>query len=77
MDVRKGMIVSFIISRCTKCYIFGNFNYDLAKSNENTHVSDFTEVMLNHYLCSIIDKPTRIIDKLNNDTASLKIKNSI
>ena len=43
-----------------KCYIFGDFNYDLAKSNENTHVSDFTEVMLNHNFCSIINKPTRI-----------------
>ena len=29
-----------------KCYVFGDFNYDLAKSNENTHthVSDFTEI---------------------------------
>ena len=45
-----------------KCYIFGDFNYDLAKSNEDTHVSDFTEVMLNHNFCSIINKPTRITD---------------
>ena len=45
-----------------KCYIFGDFNYDLAKSNENTHVSNFTEVMLNHNFCSIINKPTRITD---------------
>ena len=45
-----------------KCYIFADFNYDLAKSNENTHVSDFTEVMLNHNFCSIINKPTRITD---------------
>ena len=36
--------------------------YDLAKSNENTHVSDFPEVMLNHNFCSIIKKPTRIIE---------------
>ena len=45
-----------------KCYIFGDFNYDLAKSNENSHVSDFIEVMLNHNFCSIINKPTRITD---------------
>ena len=45
-----------------KCYIFGDFNYDLAKSNENTHVGDFTEAMLNHNFCSIINKPTRITD---------------
>ena len=45
-----------------KCYTFGDFNYDLAKSNENAHVSDFTEVMLNHNFCSIINKPTRITD---------------
>ena len=43
-----------------KCCIFRDFSYDLAKSNVNTHVSDFTEVMLNHNFCSIINKPTRI-----------------
>ena len=45
-----------------KCYIHGDFNYELTKSNENTRVSDFTEVMLNHNFCSIINKPTRITD---------------
>ena len=38
------------------------FNYDLAKSNEHTHVSDFTAAMLNHNFCPIIDNPTRITD---------------
>ena len=45
-----------------KCFIFGDFNYDLAKLVENTHVRDFTEVMLDHNFCSLINKPTRITD---------------
>ena len=38
------------------------FNCDLAKSVENTHVRDFTEVMLDYNFCSLINKPTRITD---------------
>ena len=45
-----------------KCFIFGDFNCDLAKSVENTHVRDFTEVMLDHNFCSLINRPTRITD---------------
>ena len=45
-----------------KCFIFGDFSYDLAKSVENTHVRNFTEVMLDHNFCSLINKPTRITD---------------
>ena len=45
-----------------KCYIFGDCNYDLIKSNENTHVSDFTEVMLNHNFCFMRNKSTRVTD---------------
>ena len=43
---------------CQKCFIFGDFNYDLAKTVTNSHVSDVTEIMLNH--CALINKPTRI-----------------
>ena len=45
-----------------KCYIFGDFNYDLAQTTENTHVYEFTEIMLNHSFFSVINKPTRITD---------------
>ena len=45
-----------------KCYIFGDFNYDLTQTTENTHVYDFTEIMLNHSFFSVINIPTRITD---------------
>ena len=45
-----------------KCFIVGDFNYDLVKSLENTHVRDFTEVMLDHNFSSLINRPTRITD---------------
>ena len=45
-----------------KCYIFGDFNYDLAQTTENTHVYEFTEIMLNHSFFSVTNKPTRITD---------------
>ena len=48
------------IKSCQKCFIFGDFNYDLAKTVKNSHVSDFTEIMLNHCFYSLINKPTRI-----------------
>ena len=38
-----------------KCFIFGDFNHDLAKSVGNTHVRGFTEVMLDHNFCSFIN----------------------
>ena len=45
---------------CQKCFIFGDFNYHLAKTVTNSHVSDVTEIMLNHCFNSLINKPTRI-----------------
>ena len=38
-----------------KCYIFSDFNYDLAQTTENIHVYEFTEIMLNHSFFSIIN----------------------
>ena len=48
------------IKLCQKCFIFGDFNYDSAKTVKNSHVSDFTEIMLNLCFYSLINKPTRI-----------------
>ena len=45
-----------------KCYIFGDFNYDLAQTTENTLVYEFTAIMLNHSFFSVINEPTRITD---------------
>ena len=45
-----------------KCCIFGDSNYDLAQTSENTHVYELTEIMLNHSFFSVINKPTRITD---------------
>ena len=68
-DLKAHQEFRFQLTEClekldakSKCFIFGDFNYDLAKSVENTHVCDFTEVMLNHNFCSLINKPTLITD---------------
>ena len=47
-----------------KCYVFGDFIYDLAQTTENTHVYEFTEIMLNHSFFSVINKSTRITDTI-------------
>ena len=43
----------------TECYIHGNFNLDLLKTND-IHVETFTDLMLEHNFYSLINKPTRI-----------------
>ena len=37
-----------------KMFYICDFNYDLAKTVQNSHVSDFTEIMLNHCFYSLI-----------------------
>ena len=68
-DLKAHQEFTFQLTECLeklaakrKCFIFGDFNYDLAKLIANTHVRDFTEVMLDHNFCSLINKPTRITD---------------
>ena len=67
-----------------KCYLFGDFNYDLAKTNHNTHVDEFSEIMFSHSFYSLINKPTRItdtsstiIDHIWTNTYSQPIKSGI
>ena len=68
-DLKSHQEFRFQLTECLekldakrKCFIFGDFNYDLAKSVENTHVRDFTELMLHHNFCSLINMTTRITD---------------
>ena len=51
-DLKAHQEFKFQLTECLekldakrKCFIFGDFNHDLAKSVENTHVRDFTEVI--------------------------------
>ena len=44
-----------------KCIITGDFNYDLLNL-ENTHVSNFVELMHENYYFPVINKPTRFSD---------------
>ena len=43
----------------TKCFICGDFNYDLLQA-ENKYTSKFIETMFDHCFYSMINKPTRI-----------------
>ena len=43
----------------TKCFIYGDFNYDLLQA-ENKYTSKFIETMFDHCFYSLINKPTRI-----------------
>ena len=43
----------------TKCFIYGDFNYDLLQA-ENRCTSKFIETMFDHCFYSMINKPTRI-----------------
>ena len=43
-----------------RCCLFGGFNYDLAQTTENTHVYEFTEIMLNHSFFSVIDNQLKL-----------------
>ena len=72
------------IKSCQKYFIFGDFNYDLAKTVQNSHVSDFTEIMLNYCLYSLINKSTRIsqesatvLDHIWTNSYSLSINSGI
>jgi len=44
----------------SKCYLYGDYNYDLIKISEQNFVSNFAEIMTDHSFFSIINKPTRI-----------------
>ena len=52
------------IKSCQKCFIFGDSNYDLAKTAKNSPVSGFTDIMLNHCFYLLINKPTRISQEI-------------
>ena len=44
-----------------KCFITGDFNYDLS-NQDNEHVCNFIEMMLEGHYFPVINKPTRITD---------------
>ena len=44
-----------------KCFITGDFNYDLS-NEDNEHVCNFIEMMLEGHYFPVINKPTRITD---------------
>ena len=44
-----------------KCFITGDFNYDLS-NQDNEHVSNFIEMMLEGHYFPVINKPIRITD---------------
>ena len=50
------------IDLTTRCFLYGDYNYDLAKIAEKSNVNDFVELMADHSFFSIINKPTRITD---------------
>ena len=50
-----------IIGPNKKCFIVGDLNYNLA-NHDNSHVSNFTELMLEKSYFSVINLPSRIFD---------------
>ena len=61
-----------------KCIITGDLNYDL-QNLENTHVSNFVELMHENYYFPVINKPTRfsnatVIDHIWTNLHSHQIK---
>ena len=50
-----------IVESSNKCIITGDLNYDLLNL-ENTHVSNFVELMHKNYYLPVINKPTRFGD---------------
>ena len=43
-----------------KCYISGDFNFDLLLHSTNTTINDFLNIFHNHSMYPFIDRPTRI-----------------
>ena len=54
-------------SQRKKCFIMGDFNIDLLKSDENPHVNDFLNQMFSSSFYPLITRPTRI----TNSSATL------
>ena len=53
-------ILSDLSSKYDKVYIFGDFNLDLLKINENKFISEYVDTLLSFGFLQIITKPTRI-----------------
>ena len=43
-----------------KCFLLGDYNYDLARLNHDNFINDFVELMSDNSLFSLINKPTHI-----------------
>ena len=49
-----------IKSDLKKCYIMGDFNIDILKSDSYTATADFMDIIYRNYFLPSINRPTRI-----------------
>ena len=50
-----------LIKANNKCFMYGDFNYDLFQ-NDNANVNDFVDTIFDNYFYSLVNKPSRITD---------------
>ena len=50
-----------LIKADNRCFIFGDFSYDLFENN-NANVNDFLDTVFNNRFYSLVNKPTQIRD---------------
>jgi hypothetical protein len=49
-----------LVRNMTTCYIFGDFNLDVLKINENKFISEYVDTLISHGFLQLITKPTRV-----------------